>query len=225
MGPTRTPSPTPRGSSTRRRPPRPAAPASSSSPSTAIDSTTRGGLRPHPALAGQGAGQRHPPVYVRGQDAAGNWGDLFAAELTVDKTAPVLGALTASPNPTNGAATLTLSATVKDASSRRGRVLVRHRDPGGGRLTRAPESNVSEKIAFGGFTVTVVLAALLQLPARSCTRRLTCREPTGSRPAAPSPRCSCRPRLTGTRVAFPHPGRCCRARTRRPRRPSRSPAP
>ena len=43
-------------------------------------------------------------VYVRGKDDAGNWGTLSAVELVVDKTAPTLGALTATPNPTAGAA-------------------------------------------------------------------------------------------------------------------------
>ena len=56
-------------------------------------------------------------VYVRGRDAAGNWGPLFAVNLVVDKTAPVLGALTASPTPVpTTATTVTLTATVTDAS-------------------------------------------------------------------------------------------------------------
>ncbi|RKS77382.1 multicopper oxidase [Motilibacter peucedani] len=55
-------------------------------------------------------------VSVRGQDAAGNWGPLFAFKLTVDKTAPVLSAFAASPSPTGGAASLTLTAKVADAS-------------------------------------------------------------------------------------------------------------
>jgi hypothetical protein len=55
-------------------------------------------------------------VYVRGKDAAGNWGPLYGVNLIVDKTAPVLGVLTATPNPTNGAATLSASAPVTDAS-------------------------------------------------------------------------------------------------------------
>ena len=57
-------------------------------------------------------------VYVHGKDAAGNWGSLTLdnalVRLLVDKTAPVLGALTGSPNPTNGAATLTLAAPVTE---------------------------------------------------------------------------------------------------------------
>ena len=49
-------------------------------------------------------------VYLRGEDAAGNWGSLAAAKLIIDKTAPVLGALSVTPNPTNGAATVTATA-------------------------------------------------------------------------------------------------------------------
>ncbi|GAA5035465.1 hypothetical protein GCM10023258_37340 [Terrabacter aeriphilus] len=58
-------------------------------------------------------------VYVHAKDAAGNWGaltlDNALVRLLVDKTAPVLGALTGSPNPTNGASTLNLVAPVTEA--------------------------------------------------------------------------------------------------------------
>ena len=65
------------------------------------------GLIPISQIIGLADGTHH--VYVHGEDAAGNWGTPFAVDLKVDKTAPVLGALTASPNPTNGAATVTLT--------------------------------------------------------------------------------------------------------------------
>lgn len=59
-------------------------------------------------------------VYVRGKDAAGNWGDLKTANnalvrLLVDKTAPILSAPSGTPNPTTGASTLTLSVTATEA--------------------------------------------------------------------------------------------------------------
>lgn len=60
-------------------------------------------------------------VYVHGKDAAGNWGSLTATNalvrLFVDKTAPVLGTPTGSPNPTAGATTLTLTAPVTETVS------------------------------------------------------------------------------------------------------------
>ncbi len=54
---------------------------------------------------------------VRGKDAAGNWGELVSTTLTVDKTGPAITGLTLTPNPTNGATTVALTATVADAIS------------------------------------------------------------------------------------------------------------
>ncbi|HZC72720.1 MAG TPA: multicopper oxidase domain-containing protein [Jatrophihabitans sp.] len=53
-------------------------------------------------------------VFLRGKDVAGNWGDTLATKLVIDKTAPVLGALTVSPNPTNGAPTVMATASVTE---------------------------------------------------------------------------------------------------------------
>jgi hypothetical protein len=41
-------------------------------------------------------------VKVHGQDSVGNWGPVASIILTVDKTGPATGAVTATPNPTNG---------------------------------------------------------------------------------------------------------------------------
>ncbi|MBI5069291.1 MAG: multicopper oxidase domain-containing protein [Deltaproteobacteria bacterium] len=40
-------------------------------------------------------------VWVHGRDAAGNWGPVASATLLVDRTAPAIATLTASPSPTN----------------------------------------------------------------------------------------------------------------------------
>src|SRR6478672_1970697 len=57
-------------------------------------------------------------VTVHAKDAAGNWGSLTAdnaaVRLIIDKTAPVLGSLTANPNPTNGAPSVALTGTVTE---------------------------------------------------------------------------------------------------------------
>ena len=85
----------------------------------AFDSPTEQvyGLIPLTQVKAMAAGEHK--VYVHGKDAAGNWGSLTAdnalVRLLVDKTAPVLGLLSGSPNPTNGATTLTLSAAVTEA--------------------------------------------------------------------------------------------------------------
>src|SRR5665647_2268136 len=71
---------------------------------------------------------------------------------------------------------------------------------------RFAESNAFAKIAFGRVTVTVVFTALLQLPARSWTRRLNRCAPGGI-PASGTVATMLVPtRLTGTRVALPAPG-------------------
>ena len=83
-------------------------------------------------------------VYVRGRDEAGNWGDLFAMPLVVDKTAPTLGTLTGSPNPTNGAALLTLSAPVTaDTAFQTAEFWTGTTDPGAGKGTRVSVSFVN----------------------------------------------------------------------------------
>lgn len=74
-------------------------------------------------------------VRVRAQDAAGNWGDLFTAPLTVDRTAPTLGALTATPNPTAGAASVRLAGTVDETSFGGAEVFLGNTDPGPGNAT------------------------------------------------------------------------------------------
>jgi FtsP/CotA-like multicopper oxidase with cupredoxin domain len=96
-------------------------------------------------------------VYVRGKDAAGNWGSLFAVNLLVDKTAPVLGALVATPNPTAGAPALNLSAPLTELNTLQaaefwfGTV-----DPGVGHASSVPVSVVG-----GNVVVTAPVPAAL----------------------------------------------------------------
>jgi hypothetical protein len=112
------------------------------------------GLIPLTQVKALADGTHH--VYVRGQDAAGNWGPLFAVNLVVDKTVPVLGALTASPNPTNGANTLTLTAPVTDASLiAKAEYWLGGTDPGVGKGI-----SVTVSVVAGKVQVTVPLAAV-----------------------------------------------------------------
>ena len=53
-------------------------------------------------------------IWVRGRDAAGNWGDAVETILTVDTVGPVIGPLTVTPNPTAGAPQATLTGTIAD---------------------------------------------------------------------------------------------------------------
>jgi hypothetical protein len=112
-----------------------------------MDSTTEAvyGLIPISQISSLSNGQHH--VYVRGQDAAGNWGTLLAVNLVVDKTAPVLGTLSAAPNPTNGASTVTLSAAVTDASLIAAAEYWRGTtDPGVGAGSSVPVSTVGGRV-------------------------------------------------------------------------------
>jgi FtsP/CotA-like multicopper oxidase with cupredoxin domain len=56
-------------------------------------------------------------LYVHAKDAAKNWGATSTVTLLVDKTGPSVTAVTATPNPTNGAAAVVLTATATDALS------------------------------------------------------------------------------------------------------------
>ena len=95
-------------------------------------------------------------VFVRGLDAAGNWGDLFAINLVVDKAAPVLGAVVGSPNPTNGAANLLLTAPVNEVSFAAAEIWVGTADPGVGKAIRVPVALVGTNIV-----ATVPLAGIV----------------------------------------------------------------
>ncbi|MGV8966510.1 MAG: multicopper oxidase domain-containing protein [Cellulomonas sp.] len=95
-------------------------------------------------------------VFVRGLDAAGNWGDLFAISLLVDKAAPVLGAVVGTPNPTNGAANLTLTAPVNEVSFAAAEFWLGSTDPGVGKATRIPVALVGTNIV-----ATVPLAGIV----------------------------------------------------------------
>jgi hypothetical protein len=56
-------------------------------------------------------------VFVRGRDAAGNWGTTTSTAVRVDRTGPLTSAASVAPNPSNGATSVTLSANATDAST------------------------------------------------------------------------------------------------------------
>jgi len=95
-------------------------------------------------------------VLLRGKDVAGNWGSLFAVPLTVDKKAPTLASVTAAPNPTAGAALLTLTAPVSnDSAFQTAEFWTGTTDPGVGKGTRVQVSFVG-----GNAVVSVPLAGI-----------------------------------------------------------------
>jgi hypothetical protein len=97
------------------------------------------GLIPISQVRSLADGSHH--VYVRGQDEAGNWGDLAAANLVVDKTAPLLQSpMTATFNPITGTPpvqTIQLSARVQnDTTFAAAEYWTGTGDPGAGNATQ-----------------------------------------------------------------------------------------
>ena len=75
-------------------------------------------------------------VYLHAKDAAGNWGPTASTSLVIDKTRPTLSGVAASPNPSQGARTVTLTATASDTASAISRVeWFTGNDPGLGNAT------------------------------------------------------------------------------------------
>lgn len=122
-----------------------------------MDSTTESvyGLVPISQVRSMTDGTHH--VSVRGKDLARNWGPLFTFNLEVDKKAPVLSALVASPNPVNAGTDLTLTATVNETAFATAEVWVGTVDPGAGRATAVP---VSFSAVTGKVTVTTTVPQL-----------------------------------------------------------------
>ncbi|MBC7442051.1 MAG: multicopper oxidase family protein [Ramlibacter sp.] len=56
-------------------------------------------------------------IFVHAKDAAGNWGSMATTTLLVDKVKPAVSAVTATPNPTGGSASVNLTAEATDAST------------------------------------------------------------------------------------------------------------
>jgi hypothetical protein len=93
------------------------------------------------------------PLWVRGRDAAGNWGAAGQVVLHVDKTAPSVTGLTATPNAATN--TITVSGTATDALSALTNVeWFRGPDPGAGNgtaLTITPTGTISGTIDTSTF--------------------------------------------------------------------------
>lgn len=56
-------------------------------------------------------------VYVRGQDANGNWGQATAKSILIDLTGPTVSTPTLTPNPASGSVTVALHATASDTAT------------------------------------------------------------------------------------------------------------
>jgi hypothetical protein len=102
------------------------------------------------------------PIWIHGQDASGNWGDATAVDLVIDKSPPTVSNVTADPNPTAGATSVTLTADASDGAS----IIARAEwyegaDPGAGNGTPmqaldgdfdSPAESLTAAIDVSGFT-------------------------------------------------------------------------
>jgi Multicopper oxidase len=110
------------------------------------------GLLPLTELTGLADGVHQ--ILVHAKDAAGNWGPLTAVTFTLDRHGPVVSALTASPNPTAQATTLSLTATATDVSGIAAAEWFEGTDPGNGagHAMTVSGTALSASVALGGFT-------------------------------------------------------------------------
>ena len=95
-------------------------------------------------------------ISVRARDAAGNWGALATTTLVVDKAGPVLTNGTASPSPTQGARSVTLTATANDATSVVAAEYFVGTDPGVGNGTAMTATGTGPWTASGTFDTSVL---------------------------------------------------------------------
>jgi uncharacterized repeat protein (TIGR01451 family) len=100
-------------------------------------------------------------ILVRGKDAAGNWGATAGGSLVIDKVRPTVTTPVASPNPTGGAASFTLTSTASDATSNiTGAEWFRGTDPGLGRGTAMQAADSAFDSLSEGLTATISTSGL-----------------------------------------------------------------
>jgi hypothetical protein len=119
--------------------------------------TTEGGYLDIPLATVAAMSNGTHTVYVHAKDAAGNWGPTGSTTLLVDKTRPTVSGVSVAPNPTLGAASVTLSATgtdpAPDSTGISRAEWWRGADPGVGNGTAMTPSG-------GGFTASVPVTGL-----------------------------------------------------------------
>lgn len=89
-------------------------PVAMSASDSAFDAPTEAAAGTIPAAVLQTLSAGNHAVYVRGQDAAGNWGAYNLITLAVDNAGPATSALTLAPNPSQGNVNVALGGTASD---------------------------------------------------------------------------------------------------------------
>lgn len=100
-------------------------------------------------------------IHVHGQDSNNTWGAFAVGSLVIDKAAPAVSAGAFTPNPTNGAANVTLTATAADgATNIAAAEWFRGADPGVGRATALAAADGSFNSTSEALTASISLAGL-----------------------------------------------------------------
>lgn len=89
--------------------------AGAGTPLTAVDGNFDAVTEAVTATAALPSGQH--TIYVRGQDAAGNWGQATAKSILIDATGPTVSGPTLTPNPSTGAVAVAVHATASDVNT------------------------------------------------------------------------------------------------------------
>jgi FtsP/CotA-like multicopper oxidase with cupredoxin domain len=94
-----------------------ATPTAMSATDLAFDSTTEAVTSATGAIDASAWSSGTHAVYVRGQDALGNWGANVSATIVIDRTGPTTSGLTLNPNPSSGSVPVALAGTASDAAT------------------------------------------------------------------------------------------------------------
>jgi hypothetical protein len=97
-------------------------PAAMSATDLAFDEVTEAVTTATGAIDTTGWTSGSHTVFVRGQDALGNWGSFASATISLDTAGPAVSALTLTPNPSNGSVAVALAGTASDVATGNGNV-------------------------------------------------------------------------------------------------------
>ncbi|MFC5177135.1 multicopper oxidase domain-containing protein [Nocardioides taihuensis] len=140
--------------------------------------TTEGGYFDIPLSTVAAMSNGAHTISVHARDAAGNWGPMATGTLVVDKTKPAVSAVTASPNPTAGEATVTLTATGTDGGTPSSGITAaewwRGTDPGVGKGTSMTVTGSGP-----GYTATATVD-VASLPEGTATLKVRVRDGAGN---------------------------------------------
>lgn len=126
-----------------------------------FNSTSESGYAYLPLSALQTIADGTHIVRVHAQDAAGNWGAFAQVNLVLDRTGPTVANGAGTPNPTVGAANITLTATATDATtSVAGGEWFEGADPGVGKAAAMNASDGTFNSATEGLTASIPTSGL-----------------------------------------------------------------